>query len=104
MSDDLREPPAIDEATVTDETMEHHPAAEELVAYHRRELAPRAAERLRDHLADCAACADLVLDLAAHGLWPRRRRGESLSDEELSAERERLERRVVERLRGKGGV
>jgi hypothetical protein len=101
MSHESREPPAVDEATVTDEPPQGHPAAEELIAYHRRELEPPAAERLREHLADCADCADLVLDLAEYDLWPERR--ERLSDEELAAERQRLERRLTE-LRGEGGV
>ncbi|HMB52004.1 MAG TPA: zf-HC2 domain-containing protein [Thermoanaerobaculia bacterium] len=99
MSDDSREPPAIEHGTITDETAEHHPAAEELVAYHRRELAAAAAEELREHLADCTECADLVLDLAAHDMWPEHRDG--LSEEELAAERERLARRLAQ-LREEG--
>lgn len=94
MSDDSREPPAIDDGAITDEAAEHHPAVEELVAYHRRELDPAAAERLREHLADCTECADLVLDLARHDLWPEHR--DRLSDEELTAERKRLTRRLAE--------
>lgn len=42
-----------------------HPANDEIVAYHRRELAEDAAEALRDHLARCADCARRGLDLAA---------------------------------------
>lgn len=40
-----------------------HPGAEDLACYHRRELGAAAAGRLRDHLALCPACCDLVLRL-----------------------------------------
>ena len=42
-----------------------HPGDDQLVAYHERRLDEPEAERLRDHLALCAACAGLLLDLAA---------------------------------------
>jgi hypothetical protein len=42
-----------------------HASADELVAYHLRRLSEADAERLRDHLALCAECAGLLLDLAA---------------------------------------
>lgn len=43
-----------------------HPPAEELIAYHRRSLPEPRAEELRDHLAVCAECTALVLDLDEH--------------------------------------
>ena len=42
-----------------------HPSPETLVAYHEGGLAGEERERLRDHLALCADCAQLLLDLAA---------------------------------------
>jgi hypothetical protein len=41
-----------------------HPSSETLVAYHEGRLAGEERERLRDHLALCADCAQLLLDLA----------------------------------------
>jgi hypothetical protein len=44
-----------------------HPSARELTAYHHGELPPEDTERIRDHLALCRHCADLVLDFASFG-------------------------------------
>ena len=41
-----------------------HPRARQLGAYYREELAPAEMEILRDHLALCPECSELVLDLA----------------------------------------
>lgn len=41
-----------------------HPAAAELLAYHRRELSEAASQQIRHHLALCPACTRAVLDLA----------------------------------------
>ncbi|MEA2690970.1 MAG: hypothetical protein QOJ16_357 [Acidobacteriota bacterium] len=41
-----------------------HPSPETLVAYHEDRLVGEERERLRDHLALCADCAQLLLDLA----------------------------------------
>lgn len=48
-------------ATVPD----HHPSAEQLVAYHQQELDKEATEGLRAHLASCSSCTRVILDLAA---------------------------------------
>lgn len=42
-----------------------HPDAETLAAYSEGALPAAEAERLQDHLADCAECARLMLDFAA---------------------------------------
>jgi hypothetical protein len=44
-----------------------HPTPEELVAYRNGELTEPEAEQIRDHLALCHDCADLLLDLADFG-------------------------------------
>jgi hypothetical protein len=43
--------------------LDEHPSPETLAAYHEGELADAEAERLRDHLALCPDCAELLLDL-----------------------------------------
>ncbi len=45
--------------------LDRHPATDELVAYHRKELSEAAAEALRGHLTLCPDCARRGLDLAA---------------------------------------
>lgn len=40
-----------------------HPKIEELAAYHAGELEPRDEARVRDHIAVCRECSDLLLDL-----------------------------------------
>jgi hypothetical protein len=40
-----------------------HPEPSTLLAYHRRELSPEEAERLRDHLALCGECSRLLLQV-----------------------------------------
>ncbi|HEX6201149.1 MAG TPA: zf-HC2 domain-containing protein [Thermoanaerobaculia bacterium] len=65
-----------------------HPALDELAAYHRGELPEAEAERVREHLALCRECADLLLDWrdfardeppgaasAAAAAWERDREG-----------------------------
>lgn len=42
---------------------EEHPSADMLAAYHAGDLPAATAEPLRDHLARCAECADLLLEL-----------------------------------------
>ncbi len=44
-----------------------HPSARQLAAYHREELPPEETEALRDHLALCPECSELLLDLAGFG-------------------------------------
>lgn len=44
-------------------TLGAHPKIEDLAAYHAGELSPEAEARLREHLAVCHECSDLLLDL-----------------------------------------
>ncbi|HEX2252008.1 MAG TPA: hypothetical protein VHQ65_01915, partial [Thermoanaerobaculia bacterium] len=41
----------------------HHVAAEELVDYHHDRVTPRRGEEIREHLALCGECSDLLLEL-----------------------------------------
>jgi hypothetical protein len=55
-------------ATALRVAVDRHPSARQLSAYHRGdELSPADTETLRDHLAQCPECADLVLDLDGFG-------------------------------------
>jgi hypothetical protein len=60
MSDELKN--AID-GMAARRRAEPHPDPDQLVAYHCGDLSAEEEERLRDHLASCAECAGLLLDL-----------------------------------------
>lgn len=45
------------------EGVSRHPSGRQLAAYHREELSPSEMEALRDHLALCPECSELLLDL-----------------------------------------
>ncbi len=59
-----------------------HPAADELVAYQEQQLPGAAAARVREHLAICPECAQLVLDLSTFPDVPLRDAAMALSPEE----------------------
>ncbi|MCP3960336.1 MAG: zf-HC2 domain-containing protein [bacterium] len=50
--------------------VERHPSARRIAAYHRGELSTPDVEQLRDHLAMCPECADLLLDFAGFSEQP----------------------------------
>jgi hypothetical protein len=52
-------------AVAADAPTTPHPDPEELLDYHLAALPPAAAETVRDHLAECADCAQAVLDFEA---------------------------------------
>lgn len=68
MSDEEEKPPfAAALKFLTDQErrlLADHPAPRQLAAYHAGELAPEAEARIREHLALCRDCSDLLLDLA----------------------------------------
>ncbi|HEX9735481.1 MAG TPA: hypothetical protein VGG06_26230 [Thermoanaerobaculia bacterium] len=71
-----------------------HPAVEELVAYHRDELAGEARERLQDHLVLCKECARLLLDLEnLVGLEPPSE-AHRLSDDDVEEAKAALKARI----------
>lgn len=47
-----------------------HPSAERLVAYRAGELTAAEQEAMRDHLALCRECTDILLDLAGESRGP----------------------------------
>lgn len=75
-----------------------HPDPEELLAYHRRELAEEEAERVREHLVECEACADVILDFAAFPHLEPPAAEDRLTPAELRHDREAVEARI-----GSGG-
>lgn len=50
---------------------DRHPEPEELIAYHRRELAAERHDEVQEHLTGCPECASLVLEFAGHWEEPR---------------------------------
>lgn len=79
---------------------EGHPSVEELVAYHRGELAEGACEPLQDHLALCEECSRLLLDLEGFPELAAPGEDHRLSDDDL----ERAMAALKARLRGEGSA
>ena len=73
-----------------------HPMAEVLMAYQEGRLVGDDAAEVRDHLALCTKCAQLVLDLAAFPDVPLRDESLALSEEEEDEDRAKLFRRIAE--------
>lgn len=89
--------------------LDEHPTPEALVAYHAGELSSAEQEDLRNHLALCHDCADLLLDLVSFAEFTPPDQIPALADVEvegawqkfqprLAAREEPPERRVEERL------
>ncbi len=73
-----------------------HPETEKLIAYQERRLGGGEAAEIREHLALCSECAQLVLDLNAFPDVPLRVESLALSAEEEEEDRELLLRRLAE--------
>jgi hypothetical protein len=73
-----------------------HPTPEELAAYRNRELTEPEADRIRDHLALCHDCADLLLDLANFGHLEPPAGVAPASEEEVDRAWESLRSRIAE--------
>ena len=71
-----------------------HPPVEELAAYHRGELAGEARELLRDHLALCAECARLLLDLENFADLGPPSEAHRLADDDVEEAKEALRSRL----------
>ena len=77
-------------------TLDDHPTPEELVAYRAGELTAEDEERIRDHLALCRDCSQLLLDLKEfEDAAPEEEAG--LSDIQVEAAWRRLRPRLEER-------
>lgn len=73
-----------------------HPKVEELAAYHDGELGEGAVERIRDHLALCAHCSNLVLDLAGFSELEPPSEAYRLSEDDVKARKAELLARLAE--------
>ena len=73
-----------------------HPAVEELVAYHAGELAGKAREAVREHLATCGECTRLLLDLMSFPELEPPSEADRLSEAEVTADKEALKARLGE--------
>ncbi len=78
-----------------------HPAVEELVAYQAGELAGKAREAVREHLATCGECTRLLLDLMSFPELEPPSEADRLSDAEVTADKEMLKARLGEECLGK---
>ncbi len=71
-----------------------HPDPEVLLAYHEGELSEDEAEGVREHVAACEACADVILDFAAFPALEPPSEEDRLTPAELRHDREALEARI----------
>ena len=85
-ADDRRSPP-------------DHPDPEELLAYHERQLPEPGAERIRDHLARCPECAQVILDFEAFPDLEHPGEEHRLTPADVERERRALEARIDARFR-----
>jgi len=77
-----------------------HPTAAELTAYHAGELPPEAESRLREHLALCRDCSDLLLDLAGFADLTPPPGVPELTDDEVEQDWQALRARLGEAVKG----
>lgn len=75
-----------------------HPEPDVLLAYHEGGLSEEEAERIREHLVECEACADVILDYAAFPDLEPPAEEDRLTPAELRHDRQALEARI-----GSGG-
>lgn len=81
-----------------------HPTIEELAAYHAGELAPEAEARVREHMAVCHECTDLLLDLINFADLTPPAGQPDLTDDEMDEDWQSLRARMGEAAKpGKGG-
>lgn len=77
-------------------SLTEHPTAPELASYHAGELPPEAEARLREHLALCRNCTDLLLDLAGFADLKPPQGVPELTDEEVEQDWQALRERMRE--------
>jgi hypothetical protein len=75
--------------------LDDHPTPETLGAYRDGELPPDAAETLRDHLALCPDCAEMLLDFATFEQFTPPEESASLTDSDVGAAWQRMQQRLA---------
>jgi anti-sigma factor ChrR (cupin superfamily) len=75
--------------------LDDHPTPETLVAYRAGELPSEAAEALRDHLALCPDCAEMLLDLATFEQFTPSEESAGLTDGDVGAAWQRMQQRLA---------
>lgn len=90
--------------------LDDHPSPEALVSYHAGELPAGAEETLRDHLALCPDCAEMLLDLVSFAHYTPPQEAAILTDGEVESAWQKVqprlkakERPVVEPMRRDAG-
>lgn len=77
-------------------SLTNHPTPQELASYHAGELPPEAEARLREHLALCRECSDLLLDLAGFADLKPPEGVPELTDDEVEQDWQALRARMGE--------
>lgn len=77
-------------------SLTEHPTPQELASYHAGELPPEAEARLREHLAICRECSDLLLDLAGFATLTPPQGVPELTDDEVEQDWQALRARMGE--------
>jgi hypothetical protein len=77
--------------------LDDHPTPEELIDYHDGKLAAADEEKLRDHLALCHDCADLLLDLVSFASFTPPDQTPALADSEVETAWQKFQPRLAER-------
>lgn len=76
--------------------LSQHPTPETLVAYHAGELPNVEEEQLRDHLALCPECAELLLDLVSFADFNPPEETAPLADSEVEAAWQKVQPQIVD--------
>jgi len=84
--------------------LDEHPTPETLVAYHAGELPAAEQEDLRNHLALCHDCADLLLDLVSFAEFTPPEQTPALADGEVEGAWQKFQPRLVAREEPKPAV
>ncbi|HWM94513.1 MAG TPA: zf-HC2 domain-containing protein [Thermoanaerobaculia bacterium] len=77
-------------------SLKDHPTPQELASYHAGELPPEAEARLREHLAVCHECSDMLLDLARFSELTPPPGVPELTDQEVEEDWQALRKRMGE--------
>lgn len=75
--------------------LDDHPTPETLGAYRAGELPPEEQEALRDHLALCPDCAEMLLDFATFEQFTPQEESAGLTDSDVGAAWQRMQQRLT---------